>query len=409
VASLDPAAGQVVIRLVYDGPPRSGKTTSLRSLAGSFALRLITPEEAGGRTLLFDWMDYVGGRFEGYDIRCQIISVPGQAAVRLALDRVRVMLREKRFATGPVRIDSAGALLRDLLAAEEEAGVLPGSAGDVAAQALREAVALEDGGPPPSPSPSPSPSPLSPAMSLPAYQAPAPPHDAVPGGLIWPPVDGRSIVHEAVSAGPVISRRPDGGWTSPEGGRWLLLTYGEAVYDDLERGRGDLLAWASIHARHLEALSPKRALVLAETGHGTWRLWQVLHRERSLADLLAESLREGLAEEVANRLTAASRLLLRAAGTFPAGVAATLRSVGLSARQPVLVAPMPAGLAKAKPALVDLHALLRRELAGFLPGVAVGPAFDLSRTLLRLGQFSDRGQLSESLVKLLAEALIRHL
>ncbi|HEY6039959.1 MAG TPA: GTPase domain-containing protein [Kofleriaceae bacterium] len=75
----DPRANEIVIRVVYDGAPESGKTTSLRALAGSLAQPAVTPEEdATGRTLWFDWMEYVGGRFEGSRIRCQIVSVPGQ-------------------------------------------------------------------------------------------------------------------------------------------------------------------------------------------------------------------------------------------------------------------------------------------------------------------------------------------
>src|SRR3954470_24230341 len=79
MALIDNDAGEIVIRLVYDGPPEAGKTTSLRALAGSLAQPAYTPaEDADGRTLWFDWMEYVGGRFEGCQIRCQIVSVPGQ-------------------------------------------------------------------------------------------------------------------------------------------------------------------------------------------------------------------------------------------------------------------------------------------------------------------------------------------
>src|SRR5262245_2896865 len=82
MAVLDSDAGEIVIRVVYDGPPEAGKTTSLRALAGSLAQTAYTPEEdAGGRTLWFDWMEYTGGRFEGCRIRCQIVSVPGQAVL----------------------------------------------------------------------------------------------------------------------------------------------------------------------------------------------------------------------------------------------------------------------------------------------------------------------------------------
>jgi len=79
MALIDSEAGEIVIRLVYDGPPEAGKTTSLRALAGSLTRPTYSPaEDAAGRTLWFDWMEYVGGRFEGCQIRCQIVGVPGQ-------------------------------------------------------------------------------------------------------------------------------------------------------------------------------------------------------------------------------------------------------------------------------------------------------------------------------------------
>lgn len=85
MATLDLELGAVVVRVVYDGPPFSGKTTSLRSLAGMLAERrrseVFTPEELAGRTLYFDWMEYVGGLIAGYQVRCQIVSVPGQRAL----------------------------------------------------------------------------------------------------------------------------------------------------------------------------------------------------------------------------------------------------------------------------------------------------------------------------------------
>jgi signal recognition particle receptor subunit beta len=89
MALIDSEAGEIVIRLVYDGPPEAGKTTSLRALAGSLAQSAYTPaEDAGGRTLWFDWMEYVGGRFEGCQIRCQIVSVPGQRTLTARRRRI---------------------------------------------------------------------------------------------------------------------------------------------------------------------------------------------------------------------------------------------------------------------------------------------------------------------------------
>lgn len=81
MALIDPSRNVVVIRIVYDGPPMAGKTTSVQTLAQGLGGKVIVPEEVDGRTVFFDWLDYTGGLFEGRQIRCQIISVPGQASL----------------------------------------------------------------------------------------------------------------------------------------------------------------------------------------------------------------------------------------------------------------------------------------------------------------------------------------
>ena len=81
MAVIDPLTGAVVIRVIYDGAPFAGKTTSVRALAGGLGGQVRSPGEIEGRTLFFDWLDYTGGLFEGRRIRCQIVSVPGQAVL----------------------------------------------------------------------------------------------------------------------------------------------------------------------------------------------------------------------------------------------------------------------------------------------------------------------------------------
>jgi hypothetical protein len=79
MATLDPRSDAIVIRVVYDGAPLAGKSTSVRALGQGVGGEVFSPAELGGRTLYFDWLDYTGGLFEGHRIRCQIVSVPGQA------------------------------------------------------------------------------------------------------------------------------------------------------------------------------------------------------------------------------------------------------------------------------------------------------------------------------------------
>src|ERR1044071_2986217 len=90
MALIDSEDSELGTRRVYGGPPEAGKTTSLRALAQSLAQKTYTPAEGhDGRTLWFDWMEYSGGRFEGCQIRCQIVTVPGQRS--LAARRRRVI------------------------------------------------------------------------------------------------------------------------------------------------------------------------------------------------------------------------------------------------------------------------------------------------------------------------------
>lgn len=85
MAYFDTELDRYVIRVVYDGAPMSGKTTSLLTLSDLLGNRhsstVYTPESVSERTLFFDWLDYDGGLYNGKSIRCQIVSVPGQKAL----------------------------------------------------------------------------------------------------------------------------------------------------------------------------------------------------------------------------------------------------------------------------------------------------------------------------------------
>lgn len=72
----------IQLKIVYYGPGRAGKTSSLEYLqeklikrADVKMIQLKSPEE---RTLFFDFYPIKVGKVRGYDIRVQIYSVPGQ-------------------------------------------------------------------------------------------------------------------------------------------------------------------------------------------------------------------------------------------------------------------------------------------------------------------------------------------
>jgi signal recognition particle receptor subunit beta len=464
---LDLERNVVVIRIVYDGPPEAGKTTSLRALAGSLKQPLFCPEEEGGRTLYFDWMDYTAGRFEGRPIRCQIVSVPGQRqfherrcrllreadaivfvadsarpqldlamsflgdlpeavadvpappiglvlqankrdlpdavplaelrarletagwrigvtesiaadgsgiretflfAVRLALDRVREAVRTKALAQGRPDRDTGVELLDWMKAGEQAEGSGPGAAlagpaieqvlaenaadGPVSAYAPWRTAAVVEGGA--------------------GVAAPLPPDATAPSGAIWPPVDGRLTLHEAAAGGLTTHRLRNGDWAAGLGSGWRAYTRGDAVFESMAEGRTALVMWARLHAAGAGLLSPRRCLVLANAGDGSWRLWQIVRSETSLRDEL-EDLNERSADDAAARLLEVGGLLLdmdAKLGRAACPVPCTLDTVGRGKFGPVYIGLMPS-TPPPEPSAVHGLELVKAELERLF-GTALG-------------------------------------
>ena len=73
----------IKVKLVYYGPPVGGKTTNLQILHRCADARrrgeLISINSAQDRTILFDLLPLKTPGFRGFDLRLQILAVPGQA------------------------------------------------------------------------------------------------------------------------------------------------------------------------------------------------------------------------------------------------------------------------------------------------------------------------------------------
>lgn len=127
MAVLDPRDNSVVIRVVYDGTPMAGKTTSVGSLGRCFGNAVHSPAELEGRTLYFDWLEYTGGWFDGHRIRCQIVSVPGQTTLaprrRLLLESADVVVFVANSSATGVRTDAT--YLRELQGVLQARGGVP--------------------------------------------------------------------------------------------------------------------------------------------------------------------------------------------------------------------------------------------------------------------------------------------
>lgn len=74
---------EISCKIVYYGPPRGGKSTSLTSILGKVKRELkgdlvsITSDE--NRTLYFDFVPLTLGKIKGYTIRLHLYTVPGDA------------------------------------------------------------------------------------------------------------------------------------------------------------------------------------------------------------------------------------------------------------------------------------------------------------------------------------------
>jgi GTPase SAR1 family protein len=76
----------IMVKIVYYGPGRSGKTTNLlyiynklkEKFKNSLTSKLITINTSGDRTLFFDFFPVELGKINGLDLKLQIYTTPGQ-------------------------------------------------------------------------------------------------------------------------------------------------------------------------------------------------------------------------------------------------------------------------------------------------------------------------------------------
>jgi signal recognition particle receptor subunit beta len=454
LAVLDVEQNAVVIRIVYDGPPEAGKTTTLRALSASLARPMTTPAQAGDRTLYFDWLEYTGGLFEGYRIRCQLVTVPGQTvlahrrralletadavvfvsdstpaavettraymtemravldpipgprvgvivqanqrdradavdlaslraalpesgvaviesvatesrgvrevfvfAVRLALDRVRELLRHRTLEIRTPEIQSSDDLLKQMERSESDRALtssLMASETSEAWSALQETIEAD----------------RAPAVAAPPVSSgiPRPPDHNVPSGMIWPPVEGRMLLLEACAAQFVPRPSSMGDWIGETDG-WRFHSPKQASYADPELGRRALIEWARVHTSGQRWFSSPRVVVLADSGDGLWRLWQIVRVGPSLRDHLLGEIQDGSPRGLLRRLLDAGRILLTAAewlALSPCRLAITVDTVGHNNGMPVYVGYLPDPFL-ARPSMPisveDRLTLLRRELS----------------------------------------------
>ncbi len=83
MALIDLSKKEVHCKIVYYGPGRCGKTTNLlyiyNAMNANARGKMLTIETKGDRTLFFDLLPLNLGKVNGFDIKIQLYTVPGQA------------------------------------------------------------------------------------------------------------------------------------------------------------------------------------------------------------------------------------------------------------------------------------------------------------------------------------------
>jgi hypothetical protein len=270
-------------------------------------------------------------------------------AVRLALDRTRALASEGGLAHGPPEDDTPQDLLDRLRSLDHDSGS-PVMSKRSAALGDVERLLPEphDSG----------------TAWTPGEEDIFVPDPMMPGGRIWPPVDGRTLLHEIAHLGlsPLRTARADW-WASGFG--WRFHSAGSAVFPDLYEARQRLIDWARQHAGHADLPSRGRALILADAGRLGQRMWQLVQTEAALRDRLADATLNqphelvGKLQRIGEQLLRARALLARSSlglrctlWTVSADVDSQPRFVGLT--------PGPLDPPRVEPEGSDL---LARELA----------------------------------------------
>jgi hypothetical protein len=231
------------------------------------------------------------------------------------------------------------------------------------------------------------------------------PDPLMPGGMIWPPVDGRALLHEVAGLAIRPARTARGDWWG-SGAGWRFHSSPRALYADHNLARSELIGWARLHSANAAQLSPGRAVILADAGHGRLRLWQLVRVESVLRERLDMVLSANNGSEVADGLLEVSTQLLTArewlaSGTVP--LPCTLWTVGAArVARPSFVGLMPS-LGSTLSAEPEGRELLERELLLHLRALrrARVDFGEVQREILARAELGSR----ESTVRLLADVL----
>jgi hypothetical protein len=142
-------------------------------------------------------------------------------------------------------------------------------------------------------------------------------------------------------------RLSTGEWAAGLGSGWRVVSSGDTAFTTLDQGRTALIQWARLHAGAITAISPRRCIVLADDGSAAWRLWQMVHAETSLRDIVDHALQAVTRDALLSGLRRAAQLLLDAdarLGRMPLRLPCTPDCIGPSETGAIYIGLMPGAL-----------------------------------------------------------------
>jgi hypothetical protein len=107
---------------------------------------------------------------------------------------------------------------------------------------------------------------------------------------IWPSFAGSDILDEVLKYALRPRLQTDGTWVINAKNDWRCFSKSHWLYTDAEHAREALRANMRMHLQCSPILSEKRCVAISCEINETWRLWQIVHRERTLADDLTQAL-----------------------------------------------------------------------------------------------------------------------
>lgn len=151
---------------------------------------------------------------------------------------------------------------------------------------------------------------------------------------IWPPIAGRNILDKVFKYALRPRLQSDGTWEINAKNDWHCFSKSDWLYTHPDEAQDALRLQMHKHLQCSPILSEQRCVAVATGIENSWRLWQIVHQEPTLAEDLAKVLREKspdkLALETFRCITRYADALLQSL-SYPPLLNLSLKNLGMDA------------------------------------------------------------------------------